>query len=402
MALIQAAKSAKTFVAKRLDMWKFANYCDRRFRGDVRYDPQAVTRGFLARIDYSDDDSELLGRICDAYTKAVDPERFAGCPPLESWQQNRQQSLEPFRQALATRNVSAVRQMYRNFYRDPCSSGLLAPPNGMSKAFFGGEIKDVYRRFYLGHVLCRLDYWKELTADRFAIRDLAGPGIGNPFGALVEGTHISVGAEYAHYCAHRISDVLGPKNKATVAELAGGFGGMAYYLLRDRPGTTYVGFDAPDRIALAAYYLLKAFPKLSFLLYGEDNLSKQVLARTDVALLPDFSLAGMPSGSVDLVFSSHSMPKTRSETTAEYLSFIDRMTRNFFFCIEDQNTSGLISDLIGQRVGSFTLADTRSSGWRSRKVSGAGAGSARHLGDSVAYEQLYIRPHGRTASEDAP
>jgi hypothetical protein len=389
---LQTASAAKAMFAARLSMRKFAAHGEHRFRGDARYDLQHVTDGFLSRIDEMSDDTELLERICTAYIRAVKQQRFAPetYKATEWWQQVRQRSLGPVTQALLTRDIDALRRMYRNFFRDPCSSGLLGAPYGMSKAYFGGKIKDVHRRFYLSHVLYRFDYWMAQTGGCFVLRDLAGPGIGNPFGVLIEGTHISVGSEYAHYCAHRVDSLLVPEN-ATVAEIGGGFGGMAYYLLRDRARVTYLDFDIPESIALTSYYLLKAFPQLTFLLYGEEELTKEAIAQADVVLMPVFELATMPPGSVDVTFSSHAMSDISSGALVEYLNNIDRMTRDCLIYIGNSRASETISDLVSQRYGSFELTETRSSGWQSHKISGAGVGGAAGLAASTMLEQCYRR-----------
>ncbi len=378
--------------AARLNMWKFAAHGERRFRGDARYDLQNVTNGFISRIDETSDDTELLERICTAYIGAVNQEQFApeAYKATEWWQQMRQRGLGPVRQALLTRDIDGLRRMYRNFFRDPCSSGLLGAPYGMSKAYFGGKIKDVHRRFYLSHVLYRFDYWKVQTDGRFALHDLAGPAIGNPFGVLIDGTHISVGSEYSHYCAHRIISLL-DSGVATVAEIGGGFGGMAYYLLRDRAKVTYLDFDIPESIALASYYLLKAFPHLKFLLYGEGEPTKQSIAQADVVLMPVFELAAMPPDSVDVTFSSHAMSDISPGAMVEYLNIIDRMTRHCLLYIGNSRASKSISDLVSQRYDSFELAETRSSGWHSHKISGAGVGGAAGLAASTMLEQCYRR-----------
>lgn len=378
--------------AARLNMWKFAAHGERHFRGDARYDLQNVTNGFISRIDETSDDTDLLERICTAYIGAVNQEQVApeAYKATEWWQQMRQRGLGPVRQALLTRDIDALRTMYRNFFRDPCSSGLLGAPYGMSKAYFGGKIKDVHRRFYLSHVLYRFDYWKAQTDGRFALHDLAGPGIGNPFGVLIEGTHISVGSEYSHYCAHRIISLV-DSGVATVAEIGGGFGGMAYYLLRDRARVTYLDFDIPESIALASYYLLKAFPLLKFLLYGEGELTKQSIAEADVVLMPVFELAAMPPDSVDVTFSSHAMSDISPGAMVEYLNIIDRMTRHCLLYIGNSRASKSISDLVSQRYDSFELAETRSSGWHSHKISGAGVGGAAGLAASTMLEQCYRR-----------
>jgi putative sugar O-methyltransferase len=389
---IQTAKRAKALFTTRLGMWKFARHGELRFKGDPRYDLQNVTDGFASRIDTTNDDTELLERICIAYNKAIKRQQSAPevYRPTDWWQQVRQQSLGPVVQALLTQDIAALRAMYRNFFRNSCSTGLLGAPFGMAKAYFGGNIKDFHRRFYLSHVLYRYDYWKQQTEGRFPLRDLYGPGIGNPFGVQIDGTHIHVGAEYAHYCAHRIGSMI-PNGPATVAEIGGGYGSMAYYLLRDRPDLTYIDFDVPESIALSSYYLLKAFPNLRFLLYGEEEMTSQVIARADVVLMPASEIAAMPAASIDVSFSSHAMSDLSVEAMEVYLNNIDRITRDNFFCIGKQQSSEVISDLIAREHRSFQLAETRSSGWHSHKISGAGVGGAAGLAASAMFEQRYRR-----------
>lgn len=389
---VRTAETAKALFDARLSMWKFAAHGQRHFKGDARYDLENVTRGFASSIDETSDDTELLERICAAYSKAVNqkqlaPEAYAA---TQWWQEVRQRDLGPVTQALLTQDIAALRRMYRNFYRDSCSAGLLGAPYGMTKAYFGGKIKDVHRHFYLSHVLYRLDYWKSQTDGCFQLQDLAGPGIGNPFGVFIDGTHISIGSEYAHYCAHRICAQL-ETEPATVAEIGGGFGGMAYFLLRDRPRVTYLDFDLPESIALATYYLSKSFPYLTFLLYGEGELTREAIAQTDVVMMPVFELATVPAGIADVAFSSHAMSDISPEAMVEYLNNIERFTRGCFLYLGNYRASQSISDLVSRKYASFELAETRSSGWHSHKISGAGVGGAAGLAASTMLEQCYRR-----------
>ena len=234
--------------------------------------------------------------------------------------------------ALLTRDIDALRVMYRNFFRDPCSTGLIGVPYGMSKAYFAKTIRDVHRRFYLSDLLYQIDHWMAETDEHFALFDLASPNIGNPFGVVIEGTLVEAGAPYRHYCAHRIASLLDSET-ATVAEIGGGFGGMAYYLLRDRLGVTYLDFDIPESIALTSYYLMKAFPQLIFSLYGEEETTEQAIARSDAVLLPLFEMTKMKTGSVDMTFSSHAMSDILPGALADYLNNIGRMTRKCFLWI---------------------------------------------------------------------
>jgi hypothetical protein len=389
---IQAAKKIKSRLSTHIHMLTFAYHGERRFRGDPRYDLQNVTEGFRSRIDDRSDDTNILERVCDAYNRAVQTEGSVPdvFPASRRWQEIRQRSLRPILKALVTRDIAALGRMYRNLFRDACSTGILGAPGGLSQAYFSGRIRDVFRHFYLSHVLCRLDYWNSLTDGRYTTRDLAGPGVGNPFGVVLDGTHISVGAEYAHYCSHRVREHLDP-GIATVSEIGGGYGGTAYYLLRDRPGTTYVKFDIPENIALASYYLMKALPDLKFLCYGEKPITRESIAGANVVLLPRFAITDLPAGNVDLTFASHGLSELSRDNLDHFLGQISRITTKRLLFMNNQPFNEVISASIQTQNHPFALVESRHSGWHSYKVSGAGVGGAASAGDSTIIEDEYVR-----------
>ena len=307
----------KTRLLAHLNMRRFASHSERHYRGDRRYDLRNVTEGFTSRRDdsgnsgnlgNSGNDTALLKRICEAYAKSVKDQQDAPASygPTEWWRQLRVSSLGPVMRALQDRDVETLRRMYGNFFRDPCAIGLVAVPYGMSKAYFRGPIRAIYRRTCMGDALYRIDHWTSETGGRFELAKLAGPMVGNPFGVSIQGTLVQAGAEYQHYCAHKILDQLNSERRV-IAEIGGGYGGMAYYLLRDGGRLRYIDFDVPESIALTSYYLLKAFPSLRFLLYGEKELNEESMATSDVILMPLFTMANIPAGSTTVMFSSHAM-----------------------------------------------------------------------------------------------
>lgn len=365
---LQTAALAGRVASVYFNMRRFGNRSGRHFRGDPRFELENVSRGFASRIVESGNDDSLLERICAAYKKAVQDARDASkaFQATEWWQQIRQERLGPVMRALETCDTEALGCMYRNFYRDPCSAGLISVPYGMTGAFFGGRIRDIHRRYYLGDALHRVDHWTTQTDGRFNLRELAGPEIGNPFGVLLEGTLVRTGAPYQHYTAQRIREHL-DSGASTVAEVGGGYGGMAYYLLRDHAGVRYFNFDVPESIALASYYLLMAFPDLNFLLYGEKET-----ACADVALLPLFELEKMLRERADLTFSSHAMSDLSDESMAAYLRSIARFTKGHFLYIGNRRAAESISNLAAQEHYPFRLAETRTSGWHAHTHSDAG------------------------------
>jgi mevalonate kinase len=74
-----------------------------------------------------------------------------------------------------------------------------------------------------------------------------------------------------------------------------------------------------------------------------------------------------------------------------YLNNIDQMSRGSFLYIGNRRASESISDLVSEKYDSFELAETRSSGWQSHKISGAGVGGAAGLAASMMLEQCYVR-----------
>jgi putative sugar O-methyltransferase len=358
---------AKTMIAMRFEMHAVAHDADERFADDPRYKLENVTAGFANRQDEDGDDAALLNRICAAYKATIQHPESAR-PTYRAtgwWQQVRDRSLGPVRQALQTHDIAALRSMYSNFFRDPCSTGLTAVPYGMIDVYFGGRMTDLHRRVYLADALYGLDHWKQATARRFNLRDLAIPQIGNPFGVCLEGTLVSARAEFQHHCANKIISLL-ESRLSTVVEIGGGFGGMAYYLLRDEPEIKYINFDVPESIALASYYLMKALPHKKFLLFGETPLIEEAIADADVVLMPLFEMEHLQTASADVTFSSHAMTDVQAGELTSYLQTIHRVTRNRFLFIGAVPLPSM-PGLIGNDGDPFQLEEQCHARWKSHR-----------------------------------
>jgi putative sugar O-methyltransferase len=336
---------------------------ERLFKQDVRYDLNGVTRGFREHPNQQCSDAVLLQRICKAYSLTIERQQAASAKyrPTPWWQQQRDLYLGPVMRALTSHDIGTLQRMYENFFRDDCSTGLI-PVQRMKNSYLGEVITDYHRRLYLIDTLYRLDYWKAQTGSRYTLHDLAGPTTGNPFGVVLEDTLVRIGSEYQHYCAQRIAQLL-QTGTAAVAEIGGGFGGVAYYLLRDRPETTYIGFDMPESIALTSYYLLKAFPQLNVVLYGEAELTATTISQADIVLMPIFEIAALPRGMVDLSFSSHAISDLSPELMTEYLMDVERITLRHFLYIGHGSSGNVIGRTSRAVRSPFTLVETRSSDW---------------------------------------
>ena len=297
----------------------------KKYKSDANYRVNIdIAKCFEERINLSGDDATLLMRISSAYKKAskdilASSEIFR---PSNEWLPIYNRSYKEIMRALDECNVGEINKIYRNFWRESCSLGLVGLQVNMEKSFFGKAKKISYinKTLYLNDCIHRFNLWRKLLGQRFSIDSLISPMIGNPYGYFIEDKFIKAGADYQHYYATRINELLSEKDgKKVVAEIGAGFGGMAYYLIRDAKNTTYIDIDLPENLALTTYYLLKAFPEKKVLLYGEAKLDGVKLSDYDIILMPSFQLDQLPDGACDLVFNSYSLAEMSQQTISHYV-----------------------------------------------------------------------------------
>jgi len=355
-------------VARRAEIWRIVRRGKRRFSGDPRFNVGLVDQGLAARLGQPGDDTALLKRICSAWSKAMEQQPFAPetFQPHPWWQAIQRKKLQPVTCALAAQDIVSLHEMYSNFFRDNCSGGLTGLPLTTIKG--GRRITNSSKLLCLIDTLHRIDLWTRKTGGRFPLSDLTPPDIGNPFGITIDGIFVRTGSEDQHYCAHRIIDLLGSADAPVVAEIGGGFGGMAYYLVRDHPTVTYINFDLPETIALASYYLLSAFPDLKACLYGEADLSAWTLRTSRIILMPGFSLPQLPSGSVDVAFNSRILSDLSPASLDNYLAEIARTTRRHLFHL-NRTQGSLATDVwLSRNAPRFQLLARQSSDWNNART----------------------------------
>jgi hypothetical protein len=116
--------------------------------------------------------------------------------------------------------------------------------------------------------------------------------------------------------------------------MGGGFGGFAYYLLSSNKEVKYINFDLPEVLIIAQYFLMSAFPDKKFLLYGENGhqtISKDVIDKYDMILMPNFALPNVADNLADLFINTGSLSEMDYHTVEEYIDQIARITRKYFF-----------------------------------------------------------------------
>ncbi|HEY4356208.1 MAG TPA: putative sugar O-methyltransferase [Acidobacteriaceae bacterium] len=364
---LRLTANVRARLKSRMEMRSRAREARQHFKNDPRFDPQLLQDGFRSRLADKSDDTELLQRIVSAYRLATAQE--ANVPtayrPTAWWERVRATKLGPVRQALFDGDIPALNRMYSNFFRDPCGAGLTGLPQFIAKDCFGTGLSKAHSHFILGDALHRLDLWKQRSHGETPLQDLRGTDVGNPFGILFEDTLVRTRSEYHHFTARRLASRMKP-GASTVAELGGGYGETAYYLLRDTPGITYINFDVPETIALASYYLMKTLPGLPFTLYGEGDPHEASREGARVILMPVSELPHFPGRSADVVLSAHTLSDLSAEAVDEYLRQVERITRCYFQSITVGPAAERIHSCIRSACPRLGLVEWITANWNGR------------------------------------
>ncbi len=286
-------------------------------------------------MSFDESEDALLKRICLAYQRTVESatDQASEFQPTLWWQEIRSRHLSPVQNALLSSDISALRWMYRNFFFDACGKGLVQHPPNRTNSGASFDLNEDDFRFIHEDAWHRIGYWRTMTEQRYPLTALQASSVGNPFGTTLEGVFVPVGSEYHHACADRIMTLTG--EHATIVEIGGGYGHMAYYLLRDAQTIRYLDFDVPESLALAAYYLGRSLPEKRMLLYGEESLSIETIGNWDILLMPPWEMNKLTRGCAHLTFSSHVFPDMAPQTREAYLQQVACFTSGYVVDIGD-------------------------------------------------------------------
>jgi len=124
--------------------------------------------------------------------------------------------------------------------------------------------------------------------------------------------------------------------RPVIAEIGGGFGGLAAKLKDAYPDALCLLFDLPEVTAVQHYYLRSRFPEariVDMTLWMEEGHA--ALDQADFAVLPGWLMTEFAEGSVDLAINVRSMMEMTPVAIAFYLEQVQRVVREsgVFACV---------------------------------------------------------------------
>ena len=269
------------------------------------------------------DDEKIILRIMSAYQKSKKEQMDANPIYLPSslWQEQLDDAYSNLK-----KGKEEVGYFLKNFGSWPKYTGIEHSTLIDELSSSSISRKKLYRMFDN-----LLNFWAQHEQGDRPLEAISYPRYGNQSGVEVDGTFVGIGSVPNDMRASVIVNLLSGINRPVIAEVGGGYGKLFYFISKRIKDFCYVDFDLPETLSLASYYLMKIFPDKKFLLFGEENLSKDSIDKYDFILMPSFCIEELPSNSVDLFINANSFGEMSPETTKKFVNHIERTTFGWYW-----------------------------------------------------------------------
>lgn len=278
-----------------------------------------------------ENEQSIVSKLTDSFKKAKTAQSDVSSPyqPGAGWKDLLEEEWREYLKAIDQSDIGVVSKFLRNFFRNEGLSGFWGGKQMFESFAAADNISSIRRAFIMRK---QFEAWREALPDA-PVKELKSPLMGNPWGYMVEGTLVIEPALEYHYQANYFSRLLSTVHKPVILEIGGGYGGLAYQILKQIPEATYIGFDLPENIFIQSYYLTCAFPDLKILTFDKDQnkLTHSMIEEYDIILMPNFVIPQTESRVADLVVNVRSLSEMPYDTIEEYLKQIDRISKLFFF-----------------------------------------------------------------------
>lgn len=315
-----------------------------------------VEAGLRPRPDALDDATHdaIVARVARCYAAMIAdrPAAPAAYRPAGEWSAYHER-FAAFHAALAAGDVATAAPQLRRFWRNE-HGGIVKEYADFAQVRDGVEPRASRFR---ERVARNWRIWRAITAAPTAA--LAMPAAGDPWGVGIEGVLVAPKATRFHALATQVAALIDDAAAPVVLEIGAGYGGMAGYLLRDRPGTTWIDLDLPETLVYAAYWLLATDPARRVHLYGEGPLPDAARWRElDAVLLPNWCLEAIPDRAAACVVNTFSLSEMTPDALATTLQGVAR-TCDGWFLHHNVDRRGIVNRGFGRTAASDFPIDPR-------------------------------------------
>ena len=202
----------------------------------------------------------------------------------------------------------------------------------------------MYMKSYVGRLFLmnktffnQFRIWRWFYNAQRATSFLSYPQHGNQAGAFIEGHFVGLSSFFNDIHGTMLAELLVDSYRPVVSELGGGYGKLAYFILRNFPKFCFIDFDLPETLSVASYYLMKTFPHKRALLYGEDQYDSVSHEKYDLVFMPPWEIEKIGRSTVDLFLNKNSLGEMNRKAVRNYISYISRASAFFFHMNHDNS-----------------------------------------------------------------
>ncbi|MEZ6102351.1 MAG: putative sugar O-methyltransferase [Pirellulaceae bacterium] len=292
---------------------------------DCRADIHLVAPDY---VDANPAERPVVERIFAAFCRAKEDQQKADAHllPEGGWKKVLETSYAPLLCSWKENDLDLFHQFLTNF-------GAWHEPTGITESYLLRGIRHSPRRqlhFEQREMANAIHWWTMFESQGRQLDALSMPRFGNQCGVTVDGHFLSTDAVASDVDSRVIAGLVSDCPRPQLAELGGGYGRLVHFLSRHISTFRYLGFDLPECICCASYYLMLAFPEKRFLLYGEADWDSDVANEYDFVLLPSFELAKLPDQSVDLFLNENSLGVMLPDTCRYFVGEMCRGSRGIW------------------------------------------------------------------------
>jgi len=292
------------------------------------FDLSALEKGLASRAPVGNGEGiakDLLSRIQDFYQTMKSQQRHQPdiYQPGGEWETHVERRMTHYA-AFYERSTDKLAHLLGNFWRNEL--GVLVKQYASFDDLSGDQAARLRYAQLMAHDLM---IWTNLSVGELS--DVAIPEVGHPWGYLWNGTLIGSKALRYHILATQIRQITEDRKIPIVAEIGGGYAGMAYFLMRGSEPRKYIGFDLPETLVVAAYYLSSCAPHRRVYMHKGDRIDwDSILKEYDVILMPNWCIETLPPDSVDVFVNTFSLSEMPYAVIKKYLEEIAKSCRGYF------------------------------------------------------------------------
>lgn len=278
-------------------------------------------------VEPNKSEKDVVERIFSSYRKMKEDQKKVRDVYLPSslWQKQLDEAYDNLNAGLREDNLDKFHFFLANFGAWKIYTGV------ESSTFVRDNMKSYFRRLYLKYIfLNQLKIWQWFYNGRKDISQLSYPVFGNQVGAYINGSFVGLGSFFNEIYGSILASLIAHIKRPVIGELGGGYGKLAYFTLRNSNNYTYINFDLPEAVCLAAYYLIQAFPNKKALLYGEEKYSSDVHKDYDLILMPCWEMENIGKNTVDLFINKNSLGEMTKKAVKNYVHYICSSSQYFF------------------------------------------------------------------------